>query len=87
MAAGVHAYVDAHRNCEDIAMAFLVANLTAAPPEYVRAPALRDLGQGLFKASPRRPVPPYSAAVRCGGLLPCSVPGQSLGLVHALQWR
>lgn len=53
MAPGVHAYVDTHRNCEDIAMAFLVANLTGAPPEYVRAPALQDLGQGIFKASPR----------------------------------
>ena len=30
-------------------MAFLVANVTGAPPEYVRAPSLRDLGQGLFK--------------------------------------
>ena len=53
LAPGVAAYVDTHRNCEDIAMAFMVANLTRAPPEYVRAPALRDLGQGIFKASPR----------------------------------
>ena len=49
MPAGVHAHVDAQRNCEDIAMAFAVANATGAPPEYVRAPSLRDLGQGLFK--------------------------------------
>ncbi len=26
-----------------------MANVTGAPPEYVRAPSLRDLGQGLFK--------------------------------------
>ena len=49
MPPGVHAYVDLHRNCEDIAMAFVVANLTRAPPEYARAPSLRDLGQGLLK--------------------------------------
>ena len=42
-------YVDAHRNCEDIAMAFLVANATGSPPVYVRAPGLQDLGQGVRK--------------------------------------
>ncbi len=42
-------YVDAHRNCEDIAMAFLVANATGSPPVYVRAPGLQDLGQGMRK--------------------------------------
>ena len=49
LAPGVHQYVDRHRNCEDIAMAFMVANTTGAPPEYVRSPSLQDLGQGLFK--------------------------------------
>ena len=52
MPAGIHAHVDAHRNCEDIAMAFLVANVTGTPPEYVRSPSLRDLGQGILKVSP-----------------------------------
>ncbi len=61
MPAGVHEYVDAQRNCEDIAMAFLVANVTGAPPEYVRAPSLRDLGQGLFKV-------PHLRSRRCLGL-------------------
>jgi Glycosyl transferase family 64 domain len=42
-------YIDAHRNCEDIAMAFLVANATGSPPVYVRAPGLQDLGQGVRK--------------------------------------
>lgn len=42
-------YIDAHRNCEDIAMAFLVANATGSPPVYVRSPGLRDLGQGVRK--------------------------------------
>ena len=42
-------YVDAHRNCEDIAMAFLLANATGSPPVYVRAPGLQDLGQGVRK--------------------------------------
>ena len=52
MPAGIRAHVDTHRNCEDIAMAFLVANVTAAPPVYVRSPSLRDLGQGIFKVRP-----------------------------------
>jgi len=30
-------YVDAHRNCEDIAMSMLVANITKAPPMWVAA--------------------------------------------------
>lgn len=42
-------YVDDHRNCEDLAMAFLVANATESPPVYIRAPGLRDLGQGVRK--------------------------------------
>ncbi|KAJ8601940.1 hypothetical protein CTAYLR_004458 [Chrysophaeum taylorii] len=32
----VRAHVDAHRNCEDIAMSFVVANRTRAPPIWVR---------------------------------------------------
>ena len=46
-------YIDAHRNCEDIAMAFLVANATGSPPVYVRAPGLQDLGQGVRKVGNR----------------------------------
>jgi Glycosyl transferase family 64 domain len=46
-------YIDAHRNCEDIAMAFLVANATGSPPVYVRAPGLQDLGQGVRKVGDR----------------------------------
>lgn len=42
-------YIDDHCNCEDIAMAFLVANATGSPPVYVRAAGLRDLGQGVRK--------------------------------------
>ena len=42
-------YINTHRNCEDIAMAFLVANATGSPPVYVRAPGLQDLGQGVRK--------------------------------------
>ena len=61
MPPGVHEYVDAQRNCEDIAMAFLVANVTGTPPEYVRAPSLRDLGQGVFKV-------PHLRSRTCPGL-------------------
>lgn len=45
----VTAYIDANRNCEDIAMAFVVADATGLPPIYNRAPSLQDLGQGLLK--------------------------------------
>lgn len=45
----VAAYVDTHRNCEDIAMAFLVADATGLPPIFDHAPSLQDLGQGLWK--------------------------------------
>ncbi|KAG5178560.1 exostosin, partial [Tribonema minus] len=37
------AYVDAHRNCEDIAMSMVVARDTRAPPLWVRG-AIRELG-------------------------------------------
>ena len=47
--AAAQAYIDAHRNCEDIAMAFVVASASGAPPLYHRAPRLQDLGQGLRK--------------------------------------
>lgn len=36
-------YVDKHRNCEDIAMQFLVSNITHLPPVYVKG-HLNDLG-------------------------------------------
>ena len=42
-AAPVRAYVDEHRNCEDIAMQFLIANVTTLPPVYVKG-HLNDLG-------------------------------------------
>lgn len=45
----VAAYIDRHRNCEDIAMAFLVADATGLPPIFDRAPSLQDLGQGIWK--------------------------------------
>lgn len=38
--------VDRLRNCEDIAMAFLVANATGAAPVFVHVPVLTDRGQG-----------------------------------------
>lgn len=40
----VRDHVDRHRNCEDIAMSFLVANATKAPPVWFRA-AYVDYGQ------------------------------------------
>lgn len=40
----IRKYVDEHRNCEDIAMSFLVANATRAPPSWFRA-RYRDYGQ------------------------------------------
>ena len=43
MPPGVHAFIDAGRNCEDIAMQYLVSNRTALPPIYVRG-YMTDLG-------------------------------------------
>ena len=43
MPAVVRNYVDERRNCEDIAMQFLVTNITALPPLYVKG-HLSDLG-------------------------------------------
>lgn len=39
----IHALVDRERNCEDIAMQFLMANVTGLPPIYVKG-HLEDLG-------------------------------------------
>lgn len=41
--AGVHSFVDQGRNCEDIAMQYLVANMTGQPPVYVKG-RISDLG-------------------------------------------
>ena len=43
MPKGVHELVDKERNCEDIAMQYLVANITSLPPVYVKG-HLEDLG-------------------------------------------
>lgn len=43
MPAGVHAFIDTGRNCEDIAMQYLVSNVTSLPPVYVKG-HLSDLG-------------------------------------------
>jgi hypothetical protein len=43
MPSSIRNYVDDHRNCEDIAMSFLVANETSLPPIYVRG-TLKDYG-------------------------------------------
>ena len=40
----VHAYVDKHMNCEDIAMSFLVANLTEKAAVWVRGAGIREIG-------------------------------------------
>jgi len=45
--ADIRAYVDAHRNCEDLAMSMLVANVSKAPPVWVAA-QYRDFGQWLI---------------------------------------
>jgi len=39
----VRDYVDRHMNCEDVAMQFLVANVSGRPPLFVRS-SLGDLG-------------------------------------------
>lgn len=62
-------YIDAHRNCEDIAMAFLVANATGSPPVYVRAPGLQDLGQGVRKVGIKM-APAKSGLSRHTGVAP-----------------
>lgn len=41
--------VDRYRNCEDIAMQFLVANATRTPPVFVHSSWLLDLGKGFRK--------------------------------------
>ena len=43
MPPGVHQFIDEGRNCEDIAMQFLVANKTSLPPIYVKG-HINDLG-------------------------------------------
>ncbi len=43
MPAPIREMVDRERNCEDIAMQFLIANLTQLPPIYVKG-RLQDLG-------------------------------------------
>uniref|UniRef100_A0A7S2W219 Glycosyl transferase 64 domain-containing protein n=1 Tax=Rhizochromulina marina TaxID=1034831 RepID=A0A7S2W219_9STRA len=40
----VHDYVDAHMNCEDIAMSFLVANMSHEPAVWVRGTGVREIG-------------------------------------------
>lgn len=48
MPEAVLAYVERHRNCEDIAMAFVVANATGSAPVYVPMPwghLMRDVGR------------------------------------------
>ena len=47
MPAGVRDWVDEHMNCEDIAMNFLVANVTNKPPIKVRFALYRSLALGL----------------------------------------
>jgi len=49
----VHEYVDKHMNCEDLAMSFLVANLTHLPAVWVRGEGISEIGhrglvEGLF---------------------------------------
>jgi hypothetical protein len=45
----VHDYVDKHMNCEDIAMSFLVANLTHLPAVWVRGEGISEIGhKGIF---------------------------------------
>lgn len=41
----VQAYVDKHMNCEDIAMSFLVANLTEMASTWVRGTGIREIGR------------------------------------------
>ena len=43
MPPGVHQFIDQGRNCEDIAMQFLVTNKTSLPPVYVKG-HIHDLG-------------------------------------------
>ncbi|CAA7389879.1 unnamed protein product [Spirodela intermedia] len=43
MPAAIRDYVTKNRNCEDIAMSFLVANETASPPVWVKG-AIREVG-------------------------------------------
>ena len=40
----LRAFVDDHRNCEDIGMSFMVANVTHAPPMWVKG-SYQDYGQ------------------------------------------
>jgi len=40
----LRAFVDDHRNCEDIGMSFMVANFTHAPPMWVKG-SYQDYGQ------------------------------------------
>lgn len=42
-------FVDDVRNCEDIAMQFLVANVTGQAPVFVHSSRVVDLGKGIFK--------------------------------------
>ena len=45
MPAAIRELVDDERNCEDIAMQFLIANVTSLPPIYVKG----HLGVSLIK--------------------------------------
>lgn len=47
--ASIRHHVHDHRNCEDIAMSFLVANATRAPAIWLRAP-YTDYGQSIYKS-------------------------------------
>lgn len=42
----IRQYVDMVSNCEDIAMQFLVSNLTGSPPQLIQAFGVLDVGQG-----------------------------------------
>lgn len=45
----IRAYVDAHHNCEDVAMQFLIANVTRQSPEFVNSLWIKDIGKGPLK--------------------------------------
>lgn len=45
----IRQHVDQHRNCEDIAMSFVVANATRGPPTWFRSLRYRDYGQSFAK--------------------------------------
>lgn len=49
MPKAIRDYVDTQRNCEDLALQFLVANITHEPPEFVNSLWIFDEGIGPFK--------------------------------------